>query len=446
MGSSLSVGRSGQLAAKNRPENGLVSRAKDFHRLLRHALNHLYDPDSLRLNPLRELLAKDEGEADLARVLRQTIDSMKPPSAQPASSPEWRMYELLFYRYVQRAKQADLARQFSCSIRQLRREQTRALAYLAERLMVDTGLTEASLSNVDLAALPDDEEQDAVLSSEFRRLRDQVEANKVDLYGELCTIVDILNPLLTSFAVEVDTGARYSIFHTAMPEAALRQVLLGVLSDVARSAGAGQITIACRQVEDETQLAIRAVRNGGSPLEFAANQDVVGLLRLAGGALDSVGLPDGLLVKVFLPLHRGIKVLVIDDNRDVLQLMGRYSAGTPYYVITCAESAAALQLVEAERPAMIVLDIMMSGLDGWQLLRQLRSSPISARTPIIVSTVLTQDDLARSLGADDVLHKPVNRAPFLEALDRRRAALASESATCSRSHPEFAAPKIPPNS
>ena len=82
-----------------------------------------------------------------------------------------------------------------------------------------------------------------------------------------------------------------------------------------------------------------------------------------------------------------------------------------------------MPLVKQEHPAIIVLDVMMASLDGWQLLQQLREHPAFARCPLIVCTVLAQENVAFSLGASEFLRKPINRQQFLEALDRQYATL-----------------------
>jgi len=65
------------------------------------------------------------------------------------------------------------------------------------------------------------------------------------------------------------------------------------------------------------------------------------------------------------------------------------------------------------------VDVMMPGVDGWELLGRLRQHPLTGHIPIVVCTVLTQEELALSLGASDFLPKPVARQAFLEALDRQ---------------------------
>jgi len=111
-------------------------------------------------------------------------------------------------------------------------------------------------------------------------------------------------------------------------------------------------------------------------------------------------------------------VLAIDDNPDILQLLQRYVSGTRYQVIGAQEVGRAFELLESRAPRIIVLDVMMPRMDGWELLRKLRGHSAARRLPIVVCTIMNQPELAYALGANAFLRKPVTQAAFLEILDR----------------------------
>jgi Amt family ammonium transporter len=81
-------------------------------------------------------------------------------------------------------------------------------------------------------------------------------------------------------------------------------------------------------------------------------------------------------------------------------------------------------LAEACQPRAILLDIMMPGLDGWELLERLREHPRTGGVPVIVCSIVPQESLARLLGAADYIRKPVTRRALLAALDRHVNSLA----------------------
>jgi CheY-like chemotaxis protein len=122
---------------------------------------------------------------------------------------------------------------------------------------------------------------------------------------------------------------------------------------------------------------------------------------------------------LIVPTLERLPVLVIDDNADTLQLLQRYASGTRYHLISARDPRRALELAAEFSPQIIVLDVMMPDVDGWEVLARLRQHPLVDRTPIIVCTILAQKELALALGADAFLHKPVSRQGFLAALDHQ---------------------------
>ena len=74
-----------------------------------------------------------------------------------------------------------------------------------------------------------------------------------------------------------------------------------------------------------------------------------------------------------LPVTQQIEVLVVDDNLDTLRLMQRYLEGTRYRFLGAHDPEGALALAEAQPPRIIVLDVMMPGIDDWELLGRFRA-------------------------------------------------------------------------
>jgi CheY-like chemotaxis protein len=72
-----------------------------------------------------------------------------------------------------------------------------------------------------------------------------------------------------------------------------------------------------------------------------------------------------------------------------------------------------LQLITEERPVLVSLDIVLPGLAGWDVLKELKSRPDTREIPVVIVTVLANRELGIALGADDFFTKPVERAAFV---------------------------------
>jgi two-component system, OmpR family, response regulator VicR len=117
-----------------------------------------------------------------------------------------------------------------------------------------------------------------------------------------------------------------------------------------------------------------------------------------------------------------LKVLVVDDNRELLRVL-RNSLEQDNYQVTCTmDGEDGLRLAYNEQPDVVILDIMMSGTDGWEVCRRLRD--FSAVPIVFLTSRSSEMDIVRGLnyGADDFLTKPFSLAELkarLEAVLRR---------------------------
>lgn len=99
-------------------------------------------------------------------------------------------------------------------------------------------------------------------------------------------------------------------------------------------------------------------------------------------------------------------ILVIEDEASIARLVRLYLQEAGFRVLAAAEGVTGLALHDRERPDLVVLDLMLPGLDGWEVCRRIRSA---ARTPILMLTARrTEDDRVEGfdLGADDYVTKP----------------------------------------
>lgn len=106
-------------------------------------------------------------------------------------------------------------------------------------------------------------------------------------------------------------------------------------------------------------------------------------------------------------------ILVIDDDKNILAIIEMYLKKEEYNVKTCERGDLALQLFRETQPALVVLDVMLPGMDGWEVLGQLRAE---SSVPVIMLTA-KGDTLDRiqglDLGADDYIVKPFDAKELL---------------------------------
>ena len=111
-------------------------------------------------------------------------------------------------------------------------------------------------------------------------------------------------------------------------------------------------------------------------------------------------------------------VLVVDDDPNALDLLGRTLQEAGVKVVTASDGQGALNLARTLLPAAITLDVMMPGMDGWEVLRELKADPATQDIPVIMVTMTDDRALGYALGATEFLTKPVQRTRLMQLLER----------------------------
>lgn len=123
---------------------------------------------------------------------------------------------------------------------------------------------------------------------------------------------------------------------------------------------------------------------------------------------------------------RQFRVLVVDDEQRILNFLNSKLRASGYEVLTANNGAEALEQVQAQEPDLLVLDVMMPKMDGFETLRELRSfSPVPV---IVLSAKGTNADKVKGLdmGADDYLAKPFSPDELVARIEAVRRRLSSD--------------------
>jgi DNA-binding response OmpR family regulator len=111
------------------------------------------------------------------------------------------------------------------------------------------------------------------------------------------------------------------------------------------------------------------------------------------------------------------KVLIVDDEKLILISTRIVLESVGYSAITAASGEEAIAMATEQRPGLILLDIMMPGIDGWETLSRLKEAPETKDIPVIIFTAREHSrgkHLAREMGAADYFQKPFEPDELIE--------------------------------
>ncbi len=406
----------------------------EFIRSVRQALAHLYDYAYLQDNPLAAML--DPGKSldrvaraqKLRRSLLQCIQALGPQVGDGAPSEAARVHSILTYRYLDGLSIVEIASKRALSPRQAYREHERGVEAVAGLLW---DRVREELGPADIAGLAGDQgpagDQLQMAQVEVARLRQAVRTESFPLLEAAEATLRVLAPLVQRTGAQVTVAAAEAWPLVAADRVLLRQALLNLLSHAlgAVSAGHSHITISASRnglaIEAPAAPEASGERSEATP---PARQREVGLsvaralLEAQGGGLELRQAQGRWQAQVWLPRVGRATVLVIDDNESLVSLLQRYLAGHQVNVVAATEGEQALRLAADLQPQLITLDLMMPGLDGWDILQTLKGSPKTSHIPVVVCSVLSEVQLAESMGASGYITKPVSQANLLAVLRR----------------------------
>ena len=298
---------------------------------------------------------------------------------------------------------------------------------------VEAGRLDISLERLDLSS--------AVLES-VAGIRPLADRKSIAIYSTIEPII-----------IEVDRGR-------------LRQILYNLLSNAIKfTPDGGRISIEASRLEGEIALTVSDTGVGIAPEDLpdvfeqfrqvgdiAARQPGTGLglalsrrlVEAHGGRIElesTVGV--GSRFTVFLPTAaddpaaptagdepvsadvtsssgaaEAPAVLMIEDDPSAVRLIRTYLEAEGYRVRVAADGESGLAEARSEPPDAIVLDVLLSGIDGWEVLRRLKSDDRLREIPVVIVTIVDEREVGLALGAVDYLVKPINRTALLDALAR----------------------------
>ena len=204
----------------------------------------------------------------------------------------------------------------------------------------------------------------------------------------------------------------------------LRTILLTVLTIAIPLAGKGTVVMTAGRRDEEIAIAVTCsdpvatqdLLSDREPARLTTAQEQAAFYDVRLEIADPR--QAGLSVTLLLAAPKQAIVLVVDDNADWLELVQRYAAGSRYQVVTTRSPETARDSAGKLQPSLIILDVMMHNVDGWQVLSELRHDPATSHIPVVVCTILPLEEMALALSANAFLQKPVSQQQFLQVLNR----------------------------
>ena len=376
---------------------------ESFIESVKDVLEHLYDFPYLQRLPLAQTLGGSSDHSDIRRRMLAAIETLNPGPGIAFRAPPARVYSLLNLRYVEGMTVQEVARELGISQRQAYRDLRHAEESVAAILWPAVRAPSPARS------------ESGSIQDEVARLAGQ--PLPIDVAPLAKRALGAVEALAQQRGLQVRmTLPEHPVIATAEPMVA-QQVIVGLLSHALRQAHGPTLDVTLSPGDPTAALTLRYQGDGATELNPVTMQ----LATWMGWRIVVEEQGAERVIAVALPAH-GPTVLIVDDNAGLVDLLQRYLADQPYRVLAASGGREGLRLAREAAPSVIVLDVMMPEMDGWEILQRLRTYPDTARTPVIICSAVGEPELAQSLGATLFLPKPVRREDFLSALRQAQAA------------------------
>jgi CheY-like chemotaxis protein len=386
------------------PPASFVGQVKD-------GLEHLYDLGYLQHHPWVQedtSSAGDPVEVAAQRIRRElaaAIEALNPGDAVPVHAPHARPYHLLVLHYMQGATVRETAYELGYSERQAYRDLRRGEECVAEILW--------SRRTAAASPAPGDERL-AYLQQEIARVEDQV--RPTDLRALVESAREAVGVFAEQRGVALNVSSPAQPLTVATHPILAEQCLISLLSHTVGHAERGTLDLTLVDEDGQLSIALQYARVPEAAASPAVDQMTVQLADQLGWTVRQADLADGQRQVVLLATPRHATLLVIDDNEGLVELFERYLTNCACRIVAATSGQQGLALAQEHVPDAIVLDVMMPGMHGWQVLQRLQNHPLTSDIPVIVCSVINIPELAEALGAALFLPKPVSQDSVLGAL------------------------------
>ncbi|MBW6471710.1 MAG: response regulator [Anaerolineaceae bacterium] len=382
-----------------------------FENLVKDALTNMFDYAALETHPLIDAGIKPPTEYKGSRsdylksVLLECINSLKPRDINfDFFSIEWRSYIILSQRYLENVSSPELAKKLLLGERQIRRSQKKAIRAVALVLWDRIHALQDTFANKTEA-------------NSFVINREVINLNQV-----VQSILDLFQNNFERESVVVDFDRSQDTLTVNSDRIILRQIIIRIFNLLLQETDCRHIQLSMEQPGEDVHLLLNLP---GATFEmdqfltflYSEENQIHQWLNELNMRLEGMRSPQGFQLMVCFIGHEKKLILVVDDQEPALKLYERYLSKTNYKIYGLSKATKVLHKAIELNPALILLDIMMPKLDGWEILQSLRLNEKTKHIPIIVCSAWGEPELAKSLGANYFLRKPIVQKELLEILE-----------------------------
>ena len=383
----------------------------EFENLVKDALANMYDFAAMETHPLinagiipEETYKGSKGDF-LRGVLLDCIQSFKPIGIEyDLYSNEWRAYNILHQRYVENISTQDLAKMLLLGERQIRRSQKKAVQAVTTQLW-------------DRLSIEKQEQSSHLPQAEF-----VIHLELVNLDQVLNGIVKLLNSRFEQEEVEVSFTPSEKPNFVFSDRIILRQILIGILNLLLQKDDLNQLQINIQECEESVCLGITAPN-----LQLEKNHVITHLIDQENSVthwakelnliFNEFNAEESFHFEIIFAKQEKKLILIVDDQEPALRMYQRYLSKSNYKIYGLSKATKVLSKAVELKPSLILLDIMMPKVDGWEILQSLRLNDKTKHIPIIVCSAWGEPELAKSLGANHFLRKPIVQKELLDILE-----------------------------
>jgi CheY-like chemotaxis protein len=392
-----------------------------FQNDVKDILNHLSDPAYLENHNLLNLFYTGEEAPisvrmhSLRETIQKSINFLQPPEGTPSNATEWRCYKILTFRYFQLKEWHVIEEELGLSQRQVQRDLKKGLDALISILWDHHSSQTQSIDPLEAETEEEVETYDQELIKE--ELKNwEISYDLINLSQILEQALQLCKSLLnTEFHEHMDMKDVDTTLNVMVDQVLTKQGLYKIFSMIGENTENLQVQIKTRKLNDFFyELAFTF---NTSNIHNSDHWSIAQLFFTIQGLRHHFTEKDSLTeISVILPVKKQISCLVIDDVESVRRLIERMLGSYGIQVFGADNYTNALNLIQLVKPDFILLDILMPKMDGWQMIKNLKSNPQTMEIPVIICSVLFEPELSQAVKAAAYIRKPINRLELIKTL------------------------------